>query len=135
MKHTLITTTALTLGLVSLPFASALADATPPVNAKPLSAILTALEQQNIGKIAEAEFEHGRWEVTVCQPTACQKLDIDPITGTTKRQRNTDMEKTPGDGATPISTLVKQLEAAKTGVVTGIDFERDHWTVELAVAP
>lgn len=132
---TRLTVALLTLGLAQFPLTSALADDLPPANAKPLSAILTAVEQQNLGAVAEAEFDNGRWEVTACHDGACQKLEFNALTGEKESQRNTEREKTPSAASTPIATLVQRIEAAQTGVVTSIDFEHGHWNIELVVTP
>lgn|SRR5690625_281818 len=119
--------------LALVPFAVALADGLPPANAKPLSAILTTVQQQNTGRIAEADFDHGRWEVTMCHARGCQKYYFNPVTGAKEGQRGTDYEQSPSTDSKSIVTIVQRVEAAKIGIVTGIDFDHGHWKVELAI--
>ena len=40
-------------------------DRLPPADAKPLSAIVTSLEQRNLGNIVEIDFDDRRWEIDV----------------------------------------------------------------------
>jgi len=115
------------------PLAVAVAAGLPPVNAKPLSTILTSVQSQDVGSIAEAEFDHGRWEVTTCKATTCQKLFINPLTGAEEGRRATGFEQTPTSDSTPIATVVQRIEAAKVGVITDVDFDHGRWEVKLSV--
>jgi len=53
----------------------------PPDNAKPLSAIVQAVENRGIGAITEIEFDDGVWEVEFRRDGKKVEMDIDPITG------------------------------------------------------
>lgn len=57
----------------------------PPAGAKPLSAIIAALEAQKAGVITSVEFDDGYWEVKLRRDGAKQKIDIVPQTGARRR--------------------------------------------------
>lgn len=62
------------------------ADEVPPANAKPLSEIIKALEDQGYKTITEVEFEDGVWEIEVHQPKDKEvKLKVDAVSGEIKR--------------------------------------------------
>ena len=119
------------LGLFLAPVAGSLAGDMPPADALPLSTILKKLEQGHSGKIAEAEFDDGYWEVKVCKSDACQKLYIQPRSGVEKRRRHTHYEETPPPGAMKLSSIVYGLEAHRLGTITEIEFDDGVWEVEL----
>lgn len=123
------------LAFALTPFAGAWAEDLPPENARPLSAILAAAQQQGAGEIAEADFDHGRWEITACQSGACQKLYFNPLSGTKEGQRSTDFEPLPSATSEPITHIVQRIETARLGVVTGVDFDHGHWKIELVIPP
>jgi hypothetical protein len=57
-------------------------DEAPPPNAKPLSAIVKALEDRGYKVITEIEFEDGKWEVEVQQASGKElELHVDPLSG------------------------------------------------------
>jgi hypothetical protein len=60
-------------------------EALPPAHARPLSAIIQALEERQLGVITEVEFDDGFWEVKLRQDGRKLKLDIDPRTGESRR--------------------------------------------------
>lgn len=129
---TFLALSALSLGVVAPP---ALADQVPPAGSKPLSQILHAIESQGLGRISEAEFEHGVWEVKACTPTACQKLDVDPRSGKELRRRPANRDAVPPQGATSISDILKAIEARHLGAVSDIEFEHGSWSIHLNVNP
>lgn len=60
----------------------------PPADAKPLSAIVTALEQQKLGNITEIDFDDSLWEVEVLPGEGRRiELYVDPMTGAVVRCR------------------------------------------------
>ena len=63
-------------------------DRLPPPDAKPLSAIVTSLEQRNLGNIVEIDFDDRRWEIDV-QPEEGRRLElyVDPVSGAITRCR------------------------------------------------
>jgi hypothetical protein len=61
------------------------AEEAPPAGAKPLSAIIAALEEQKAGVITSVEFDDGYWEVKLRRDGAKQKIDIVPQTGARRR--------------------------------------------------
>jgi hypothetical protein len=82
--------------LVSLPLALALATSlapvsvragwfsydTPPANAKPLSTIIKAVEDQGCKAVTDVGFEDGKWSIEALQADGNQvELSADPITG------------------------------------------------------
>lgn len=120
--------TAAVLGLGPSPGAGA-ADL-PPAGAMPLSDILAAVP----GRIVEAEFDDGRWEVKTCDDARCDKRYVDPHTGRTLRRKDISHKRVPPPGAAPTAAvLVQRLEAADLGVITELEFEHGHWEVKLAV--
>jgi|SRR5690625_2311153 len=135
MKNRIAVTVFSVFGLALAPLAGALADGLPPANAKPLSAILAAARQQAGGRVAEADFDHGRWEVTACRARDCQKYYFNPVTGAKEGQRSTDHEQSPDAGSESVAAIVQRVEAAGIGGVTGVDFDHGHWKVELAIPP
>jgi hypothetical protein len=57
-------------------------DEQPPAGAKPLSEIIKALEDQNIGVITEVELDGGVWKIEVHHPDGSESdLKVDPISG------------------------------------------------------
>lgn len=51
------------------------ADAMPPPDAQPLSAIVASLEERNLGKITDIEFDDGEWEIDVRSGSGRSKRD------------------------------------------------------------
>ena len=63
-------------------------DRLPPADAKPLSAIVAALEQRNLGNIVEIDFDDRVWEIDVL-PEEGRRLElyVDPLSGAITRCR------------------------------------------------
>ena len=63
-------------------------DRLPPADAKPLSAIVAALEQRNLGNIVEIDFDDRVWEIDVL-PEEGRRLElyVDPMSGAITRCR------------------------------------------------
>lgn len=62
-------------------------DESPPANAKPLSEIIKAVEDQGYKTITEVEFEDGAWEIEVHQPKNKEvKLNVDAVSGAVTRR-------------------------------------------------
>ena len=63
-------------------------DRLPPADAKPLSAIVTSLEQRNLGNIVEIDFDDRVWEIDVL-PEEGRRLElyVDPVSGAITRCR------------------------------------------------
>lgn len=135
MKRSALTMALATGTLALAPFAAVVAAELPPAGARPLSAILLQVEQQTADGIAEAEFDHGRWEVKLCSATACRKHYFNAFTGAPEGERRSDRERVPRAGAPSIAAIVQRVEAAGVGVVTSVDFERGNWEVKLVVPP
>jgi hypothetical protein len=58
-------------------------EETPPADAKPLSEIIKALEDQGYKTITEVEFEDGKWKIELHQTGGKEVwLKVDPMTGT-----------------------------------------------------
>ncbi|GHU46095.1 hypothetical protein AGMMS50289_18700 [Betaproteobacteria bacterium] len=117
---------------------SAWAGDVPPADSKPLSEILKAVEQQKLGVISESEFDNdfwelndGFWKVKVCNAGACQKLYIDPKSGTEKRRRKTDSDDIAPTDAMPLSAIVQAVEASGLGIITEVEFDDGYWKLEL----
>ncbi|GHT93164.1 hypothetical protein FACS1894116_04620 [Betaproteobacteria bacterium] len=110
---------------------SAWAGDIPPAGSKPLSEILKAVEQQKLGVISEGEFDDGFWEVKVCDALTCQKLYIDPKSGTEQRRRKTDPDEINPTGAMPLSTIVQSIEARGLGIITEVEFDDGYLKIEL----
>ena len=63
-------------------------DRLPPADAKPLSAVVAALEQQNLGTITEIDFDDRQWEIDVLPEEGRRiELYVDPMTGAITRCR------------------------------------------------
>lgn len=63
-------------------------DRLPPADAKPLSAVVAALEQQNLGTITEIDFDDRLWEIDVLPGEGRRiELYVDPMTGAIVRCR------------------------------------------------
>jgi len=61
-------------------------DETPPANAKPLSEVIKALEDQGYRTITEVEFEDGVWEIEVHETDGKEiKLKVNPVSGEVRR--------------------------------------------------
>ena len=62
--------------------ASWFSDETPPANARPLSAIIKAVEDKGYKTITEVEFEDGKWEIEVHQAGGKEvEIHVDPVSG------------------------------------------------------
>jgi uncharacterized membrane protein YkoI len=62
-------------------------DETPPQNAKPLSAIIKAVEDRNYGTITEVEFDDGKWEIEVHQAGGKEMVvRVDAVSGQITRK-------------------------------------------------
>jgi Peptidase propeptide and YPEB domain len=117
--------------LLLAPLSLAGANDLPPMGSKPLSIILRSVEEQKLGVIREAEFDHGLWEVDVCDAGACQELSIDPMSGKEKGRRKSDLGEIPPANAMPISKIVQSIEARRLGVIEEIELEHGFWEIEL----
>ena len=131
MKTRNFTIILLVSSLLLAPLSLAGANDLPPMGSKPLSIILRSVEEQKLGVIREAEFDHGLWEVEVCDVGACQELYIDPMSGKEKGRRKSDIGEMPPANAMPISMIVQSIEDSKAGVITEVEFEDGFWEVEL----
>lgn len=123
-----------TFGLLSSVLARAVADELPPADAKPLSEILKQVEDRDLGRICEAEFDDGAWEVKVCSDAGCQKLYLDPRTGEERRRRATRVDERPPANARAVSVIVRSVEAQKLGVITEVEFEYGRWELKVRAA-
>lgn len=57
-------------------------DEVPPVNAKPLSEIIKAVEEQGYRGISEVEFDDGLWKIEAHQPGGKEvHIKVDPVSG------------------------------------------------------
>lgn len=76
-------TTALLSGLIAVPFAAsiALANDTPPADAKPLSEVVKSLEDEGYERISDVSFDDGKWEVDAYKGEQKRDLEVDPHTG------------------------------------------------------
>lgn len=110
----------------------AMADEMPPPGSKPLSAVLKSVEKDKSGLVTEAEFDDQRWEIKICRAGDCQKLYIDPVTGTESRRRKTapDDDLPPAD-AVPLSAVVQSIEDRNLGVVTEAEFDDGLWEIKV----
>jgi hypothetical protein len=58
----------------------------PPANAKPLSAVIKAVEDQGYKTVTDVEFEDGKWSIEALQADGqTVELSADPITGQVSR--------------------------------------------------
>jgi len=74
------------VGLSTSAHAGWFSDETPPANAKPLSEVIKALEDQGYRKITEVEFEDGVWEIEVHETDGKEiKLKVNPVSGEVRR--------------------------------------------------
>jgi hypothetical protein len=124
----------LLLGVSVLIAAIAIAGAgeLPPPGSKPLSAILKAVEGQELGVITSAEFDDRWWEVTVCKGRECLELYIDPGLGEEKRRETDDADDAlPPANARPLSSIIQSLEDRNLGVITDVEFDDGFWEVKL----
>lgn len=131
MTRTDFSLSLLSFSLLCAPLSVVLAGEAPPPYSRPLSAILSSVEMQRLGGIAEAEFDSGLWEVKVCDARACQKLYIDPRSGRETRRRSTGAEEMPPANAKLLSTIVESIESTRSEVITEVEFDDGFWEVEL----
>jgi len=131
MKSKIITPILLVFGLLLPAQSVAGTSELPPLDSVPLSAILKSVEEQKLGVIREAEFDHGLWEVKVCDAGACQKLYIDPMSGKEKGRRKSDIGEIPPANAMPISMIVQSIEARRLGVIEEVELDHGFWEIEL----
>lgn len=62
-------------------------DETPPANAKPLSVIIKALEDQDYKTITEVSFDDGQWEIEIHQANGKEiEVHVDPVSGHITRE-------------------------------------------------
>lgn len=115
--------------------ALAQANDVPPANAKPLSSILAMADNLGLGQVVEAEFDDGRWELTVCADRNCQKLYVDAVSGQETRRKASDSERLPPAGSKSMASVISQIEASNAGVVTSADFDDGYWKVQMIAQP
>jgi hypothetical protein len=60
-------------------------DLRPPAGAKPASAIARTIETSGLGEIRELEWDSRVWEARLRNARGRAELDIDPLTGATRR--------------------------------------------------
>lgn len=77
---------------------TAKADALPPADAQPLSAIVASLEERNLGNITDIDFDGGEWEIDLRTGSGRNKRDqielhVDP--------RNAQITECSGRGSCP----------------------------------
>ena len=120
------------LAFLTLPWSAVHAKKLPPSNAQPLSAILKAIEEQNLGQIIDAEFDDGLWEVKIFEVQNYQKLYLDPITGQEVRPRKikNKVAATPPANALALSNIVESLEKDNLGPIVEVEYEDGFWEVK-----
>lgn len=63
----------------------AVLDLRPPTDAKPASAIARSIETAGLGEIRALEWDSRVWEARLRNSRGRAELDIDPVTGATRR--------------------------------------------------
>ena len=53
----------------------------PPIDAKPLSELVRALEEKGYSPFVDIEFEDGKWEIEVYKEGVKRELRVDPVSG------------------------------------------------------
>lgn len=61
------------------------ADDLPPAGAMPLSTIVHSVEARGLGVITDVDFDDGVWEFDLRKDGRKTRLNIDPLTGETRR--------------------------------------------------
>lgn len=77
METVIISVLFFSLFLLQTPIAAEV----PPHDAKQLSEIVRALEEQGYIPIVEIEFEDGRWEIEAYKEGVKRELKVDPVSG------------------------------------------------------
>jgi hypothetical protein len=131
MKSKIITPILLVFGLLLPALSVAGASEHPSLDGIPLTVILKSVEEQKLGGIREAEFDHGLWEVEVCNAGACQELHIDPMSGKEKGRTKSDIGEAPPANTMPISMIVHSIEARRLGVIEEVELDHGFWEIEL----
>ena len=117
-------------GALLIPLAVASTKNEPVADTKPLATLLESVQSMDIGVITEAEYEHKFWEIKVCENKGCQKLYIDPVTGSEKQRANSEQEEMPPENALPVSAIVRSVEARGWDRINEIEFDHGLWEIE-----
>lgn len=112
--------------------AASVAGAQPAAPAaKPLSAILLAVEGKAGRTVFSAENHRGRWEVVSCEgrrDLICREDTIDPVTGAVIRsERETVFDLRPPAGAKPASAIARGIETAALGEIRELEWDSRAW--------
>lgn len=104
----------------------------PPSDGKPLSELVKSLEDAGVGVITSIEFDDGVWEVQTHKDGKWVELHVDPRTGEIKRRQPDEPsdDMPPADGKA-LSTILKDLEGEKPGVITSVEFDDGYWEVKV----
>lgn len=106
------------------------AGSLPPSSAKPLSAVLKALESQGYFAITDVDFDDGQWEIEALHDTVPVELHVNPQTAEiARKEREGRHDDLPAD-ATPLSEIIKGLEDDGFVAIAEIDFDGTHWEIE-----
>ncbi len=103
----------------------------PPGDGKPLSEIVAMVERLETGRIYEAEFDDGLWEVKIRKGNQFQKIYFAPRSGEEVRRKRVKPDETPPSGAMALSAIIRSVEAQSLGVITEAEFEDDFWEVKI----
>ena len=103
----------------------------PPGDGKPLSEIVAMVERLEAGRIYEAEFDDGLWEVKIRKGNQFQKIYFAPRSGEEVRRKRVKPDETPPSGAMALSAIIRSVEAQNLGVITEAEFEDDFWEVKI----
>ncbi|WP_437202809.1 PepSY domain-containing protein [Planctomicrobium sp. SH664] len=101
----------------------------PPAGARPLSEVLTSLEQQGL-LVVEASFDDGVWEVEGIRSDRGVEVHVDPRTLRVIREHADSQDSRPGVGSLKASEIVKLLEDAGYSPVTELEWNSGEWEAE-----
>lgn len=97
----------------------------------PLSEILTRVEQSGLTDIVEADYDDGIWEIEGFRNGAGVEVHVHPATGKMLSEHPENIEWRPQAGQKTALEVVTALEKSDEDRIEEIDWERDHWVVEV----
>lgn len=97
----------------------------------PLSDILTRVQQSGLTDVVEADYDDGIWEIEGFRNGAGVEIHVHPVTGKVLSEHPENIEFRPQAGQKTALEIVTALEKSEEERIEEIDWERDHWEVEV----
>jgi hypothetical protein len=122
-----------TLGIgsvLSLVAGLAAAGGIPPQSSKPLSEVLTAVEQKGVTAVGDVSFDDGVWEVEGYRGQQAVELHVHPQSLAILFEHPDEPHERPAANALSAAAIAKHLEQAGYGPILDLEWEYTLWTAE-----